>query len=431
VHKVHVIGIGFRPLERAAHDALVSSDVVLANNRLVDVFRSYDEFDQVSKSLLVHRTVYDMLDYIAENYTRRRLSVLAAGDPMFFGVGRLIVERLGREAVEVHPDLSSLQVAFSRIKETSNNALLISLHGGPDPEKRRQLEYELSELPALIKRYEKIGILTDRENSPSVIASALQSSIVNSKSSIKMFVCEKLGYPDEKVTEGTPAEITRLTFENPNVVIVRKSGGEEVQKDKPSALPGFRVSKPAFGLKEDEIVHSGGLITKDEVRAVTIHKLRLPGTGVLWDIGAGSGSVAIEAARICPEMMVYAVEKVPKRVETIHENVRRLEVSNLKVVEGMAPDALADLPDPDRVFIGGSSGGMREIIDHLSAVMPAGVVVVNAATIETLNEAVEALEGNLFEIEVTEVSVSRSKEISGKRHMSALNPVFIIRGVKK
>lgn len=432
---MHVIGIGFRPLEKRAHDALLMSDVVLANSRLVDVFRSYAEYDAVSGKILVHKTVYEMLDYIAGNFTRLRLSVLAAGDPMFFGIGRLVIERLGREAAEIFPDLSSLQVAFARTKETSNNALMISLHGGPDPEKRRRLEYELPDLPALLMKHEKVGVLTDRENNPSRIAQMLAESSGLPRfpaSSLRMFVCERLGYKDEKITEGSPEDIARGTFEHPNVVvIVRKRESAEVQKECISGRAGFSTSGPVFGLKEDEFQHTRGLITKDEVRAVTIHKLRLPDAGVLWDIGAGSGSVAIEAARLCRRLSVYAMERDAERREIIRDNVLRLGISNMRVVEGNAPDALADLPSPDRVFIGGSGGRMREIMDVIGGVMSAGVVVVNAATIETLNEAVEGLERNSFTIEITGVTVSRSKEIAGKRHMSALNPVFLIRGEKK
>lgn len=428
MHKVCIIGIGFRPLEKRAHDALLLSDVVLSSSRLVDVFSRYAEYDAVSGKILVHKTVYEMLDYIAENFRRVRLCVLAAGDPMFFGIGRLVIERLGKEAVEVFPDLSSLQVAFARTGETSNNARMISLHGGPDPEKRRKLEYELSDLPSLVMRYEKIGILTDRENNPSVIAQTLVESSALFRfpaSSLRMFVCERLGYDDEKITEGSPDEIARGTFEHPNVVVIVK------RRDETSTLPGFRTSGPVFGLKEEEFQYTKGLITKDEVRAVTIHKLRLPDEGVFWDIGAGSGSVAIEAARLCHKLNVYAMEKDAGRIDIIRRNILRLGISNIQVIDGAAPEILADLPLPDRVFIGGSGGRMKEIMDVIGHSMSAGIVVVNASTIETLNEAVEGLQKNNFSIEITEVTVSRSKEIAGKRHMSALNPVFIIRGEKR
>ncbi len=416
--KVYVIGIGFRPLGEKASYVVHKSDVVLANNRLIEVFKRYSEYESVKHKIIAHGNVYEMLDYIADNYQAKKLALLAAGDPMFFGIGRLVVERLGKDAVEVYPDISSIQAAFSRIRETSNNALLISLHGGPDPEKRRKLEYELADLPELLKRHSKIAILTDKVNSPEKIAETICRGEVTSPlhSGLKMYVCEKLGYDDEKVTEGTPEEISKMSFGHPNVVIIVGAW---------RAMP-----LPVFGLKEDEILHSRGLITKDEVRAVAIHKLRLPRTGVMWDIGAGSGSVSIEAAIIYPDLKIFAIEKDEDQLLNIRENKSRYAAGNIEIVSGHAPDALMHLPAPDRVFIGGSSGRLNDIVDYITEKMPSGIAVINAATIETLNEAVQSLERNGFKVDVSELSVSRSKTINGKKHMSALNPIFIIAGEK-
>jgi precorrin-6Y C5,15-methyltransferase (decarboxylating) CbiT subunit len=153
-------------------------------------------------------------------------------------------------------------------------------------------------------------------------------------------------------------------------------------------------------------------------------------TGVLWDIGAGSGSVSIEAARLCTGLRVIAVEKDEERGNTIRENIKRFGIGNVELVHGSAPGALAGLPAPDRVFIGGSGGNMADIVKLLHEKMSAGVIVINAATLETLHEALTALEQNGFSVEVSEISVSRSKVVAGKRLMCALNPIFIISGEK-
>ncbi len=420
MNKIHVIGIGFRPLDNRAKERLLASDDVLANSRLLDVFKSYDEYKSVKDRIIVHDSVYEVMDYIRENYKKKKIALLAAGDPMFFGIGRLAIERFGQDAVEVYPDLSSMQVAFSRVRETSNNALLMSLHGGPDPEKRRKMEHEINEVPGLLERHGKVGILTDKVNSPEKIAETIfrRSAVSSQLSAVRIYVCEKLGYDDERITSGTPEEISGKTFEHPNIVII-KSG--EVKKE---------TSELLFGLKEGEIGHSKGLITKDEVRAATIHKLRLPRKGVFWDVGAGSGSVSIEAARLCPGLDVISIEKNVEQINYINENREKFGVSNLKPIEGPAPDGLDDLPPPDRVFIGGSGGKLDAIVKAAAGKMGPGIIVVNAATIETLNEAVQSLEQNGFEVNVSEVSISRSKMIKDKRHMSALNPIFIIAGEK-
>jgi len=168
----------------------------------------------------------------------------------------------------------------------------------------------------------------------------------------------------------------------------------------------------------------------------------------MWDIGAGSGSVSIETARLCPGVRVYAVDKDGEQIRCINENRDRFKVSNIETVQGEAPGVLMNLPAPDRVFIGGSSGRLEEIIRTIKSShaskdplpLPTGqagvtrhpslIIVINATTIETLNEAVQSLENNDFKVDVSEVSVSRSKIVGGKKHMSALNPVFIVTGEK-
>ena len=433
MNKIHVIGIGFRPLDNRAKECLLASDDVLANSRLLDVFKKYDEYENVKDRIIVHGSVYKVMDYIRENYKMKKIALLAAGDPMFFGIGRLAIERFGQDAVEVYPDLSSLQVAFSRVRETSNNALLMSLHGGPDPEKRRKMEYEISEVPGLLERHGKIAILTDKVNSPEKIAETIfrRSAVSSQLSAVKIYVCEKLGYDDERITSGTPAEISKKMFEHPNIVIIKSD--TEPQSHSPVGARrclALTASDFAFGLREHEIGHSKGRITKDEVRAVTVHKLRLPRQGVFWDIGAGSGSVSIEAARLCPGLNVISIEKNGEQINYINENRDKFGIANLKSVEGLAPDGLDDLPAPDRVFIGGSAGKLDAIIKAVAGKMGTGMIVVNATTIETLNEAVQSLEKYGFGVSISEVSISRSKMIKDKRHMRALNPIFIIAGEK-
>ncbi len=424
MNKIHIIGIGFRPLDRKAGEAVLESEVVLTNNRLLEVFKNYEEYSRVKDKIIVHDSVYEMLDYIGNNYRGKKIALLAAGDPMFFGIGRLVIERFGKDVVEIYPDLSSVQVAFSKIPETSNNALMISLHGGPDPAKKRKPEYEIDAIPSLLATHNKIAILTDKVNNPAVIAKVLYESSALSHfraSALQMYVCERLGYADEKIIEGTPEEIARMSFADPNVVVIIQDTGYSAQNTD------YYINIK-FGLKEDAIQHTKGLITKDEVRAVTIYKLRLPQKGVLWDIGAGSGSVSVEAARLSPDLKVFAVEKDEDQINNIVVNINRFNITNIEVVRGEAPEALRALPAPDRVFIGGSGGRMDAIVNLISKKMGSGIVVINATTIETLNEAVQGLGKNNFIVEISEISVSRSKTVGNKRHMSALNPVFVITG---
>jgi precorrin-6B C5,15-methyltransferase / cobalt-precorrin-6B C5,C15-methyltransferase len=430
-NKLSVVGIGYRPLGKRAHELVRAADVILASSRLFEVFKRYDEFETVKDRIKVINKVPDTVEFIRESLSRtafQSVVLLASGDPLFFGIGRRMGEEFGKEGIEILPDLSSVQEAFARINEAWDDAVFISLHGGPDIAKRRALPYEAGDIPVLLERSGKMGILTDRENNPGVIAAVLQSAICTHstgsgqapQSTITMHVCERLGYPDEKITTGTPSEIAAATFSDPNVVIIIRQKSEARSQK----------SEVRFGLQEDEIDHERGLITKDEVRAVTLHKLRLPSHGVLWDIGTGSGSVSLEAALLCPGLRVIAVEKEQERIDAVTANMRRFNAGNVEIINGSAPDALRGLPAPDRVFIGGSGGSLGDIIRLVHEKMTAGTIVINAVSLDTLGAALAALDANGFSTEVAEISVSRSKVVAGRRLMSALNPVFIIRGEK-
>lgn len=412
--KIYVVGVGYKPLDEKARKILENSRFILAPTRVLEVFKRYDEFEKVRDKTTTVNDLGEMINLVRSN-SDSQIVILSSGDPMFFGIGRRLVEEFGKDKVEIIPDLSSLQVAFSRIKESWDDALFLSLHG-----RRKRGGHSLEDIPELLERHHKIAILTDSENNPSAIARVILNTLpADQIASVRLYVCERLGYPDERITEGTPSEIAELAFSDPNVVLItrERSNGEAREK-------------PSFGLREDEIAHIRGMITKDEIRAVVIHKLRLPKEGVLWDVGAGSGSVSIEAARICPRLKVFAVEKDGEQVGIIRRNLVKFRTFNVEVVEGEAPEVLEGLPRPDRVFIGGNSGKLREILEVSSLKMGYGIIVVNAVTLETLEEAISELSRRGFEVEVSGISVSRSEVIGGRRYLKALNPVFIVRGIR-
>ncbi|MDH4232858.1 MAG: precorrin-6y C5,15-methyltransferase (decarboxylating) subunit CbiE, partial [Nitrospirota bacterium] len=392
MNKISVIGIGYKPLEKKARETVLNSDIIVASKRLLEVFSHYDEHEKVKDRVRVINNVDETIAFIHSSLAAgpSSLVLLASGDPLFFGIGRRAIAEFGKDAVEIYPELSSLQTAFARIGEPWDDALLMSLHGGPDPGKRRRLRYELGDIPSLLERHNKIAILTDRENNPAAIAQFLHSAFA---SPLKLYVCERLGYPDEKITEGTPEVIAGMNFGEPNVVILKNeqplsmsfqlvgnlsSLHEESGKDcgQAAMTEGGHKTNVAvnsvikFGLRENEISHVQGLITKDEIRAVTVHKLRIPERGVFWDVGAGSGSVSIEVSRLSAGIKVYAIEKDRERIRNIRDNADKFHAAIMEIVEGMAPDALKGLPAPDRVFIGGSSGRLKETIGMISDAMP-------------------------------------------------------------
>jgi precorrin-6Y C5,15-methyltransferase (decarboxylating) len=438
--KIFVVGIGYKPLGQRARGIILNSVTILASNRLLDVFARYEEYSAVKERVKVINNINGTIDFIKSalhDDETSNIILLASGDPLFFGIGRRAVEEIGKDMVEIIPDLSSIQLAFAHIKEPWDDALLISLHGGPDPNRRRKLEYRLLDLPSLLAVSKKIAILTDKVNNPAVIAQTLLDAQENPEhfdSTLKIYVCEKLGYPDEKITEGTTSVIASQSFSDPNVVIIisdakdQKHGRSEIRNLNETDI--CTSSRIRFGLTEKAILHSRGLITKDEVRAVTLHKLQLPEAGVFWDIGAGSGSVSLEAARLFPRLSVFAIERDEEQIKNMTANRERFQVLNTTILRGSAPDTLTELPSPDRVFIGGSGGSIDAIIEMTGNKMKSGIIVVNAATVETLNLAVEALKRADYFVEVSQISVSRMKSIGDGHFFSAQNPVFVIKGEK-
>jgi precorrin-6Y C5,15-methyltransferase (decarboxylating) len=432
--RIFVIGIGYKPLDRRSGEIILNSRYILASRRLFEVFSLYEEFGSVKERIAVINNIGETMDFMKsalKNDDTSTITLLASGDPMFFGIGRRALEEFGKDRCEIIPDMSSMQLAFARIKEPWDDALLMSLHGGPDPGRRRKLEYGIDDIPSLAAAHKRIGILTDKVNNPSAVAKVLVEAYDPMLiSGLRMNVCEKLGYGDERITEGSAAQIAAMTFADPNVVIIRNEKLCRGEVPPNTSCISRKADDSMLSLTEDEIEHSRGLITKDEVRAVTLHRLMLPSGGVMWDIGAGSGSVSIEAARLSPGLHIYSIEKDSEQIGCMKSNRDRFGLRNMKIVEGTAPEALHSLPAPDRIFIGGSGGRIEDIVAYASGRMETGVVVINAATVETFTLALSALKDSGYSVEASQVSISRMKPLGEGHFFSAQNPVFVIRGRK-
>ncbi len=365
--------------------------------------------EDVGIEVLPIAPVEQALAAVVERLDRMEVAVLASGDPLFFGIGRTLISRLGAERVVVHPALSSLQLACSRFGEPWDGLDVVSLHGRP-----------LGELGGRLLPRAKVFCFTDRVNSPAAVVQALLAACANLDdpelaASYTVRVAENLGLPDERLHTGSLSAIAAQEFGDLNVMLLTR--------------PERATNLPLFGLHEPEITHSRGLITKDEVRAATLHSLRLPPAGVLWDIGAGSGSVGIEAARLSSDLRVYAVERNESERANIRANCRTFGAYNISVVAGTAPAVLAGLPDPDRVFVGGSGGNLAAIVDHVAPrLTPGGRLVVNGVTDATKEQAPALLHQAGLQVTINEISVSRRSFPVGEE--KRMHPIAIMVGVK-
>lgn len=334
----------------------------------------------------------------------QRVVVLASGDPGFYGIGAALAERLGSDALRIVPALSSVALAFARLGEPWQDAVVLSAHGRP-------LESILGPACAAAR----FAVLTDEQHTPAVVARALLDCGMEDAGAA---VCEHLGSARERVVRASLSSIAGQEFAALNVLVVLRDPAN------------VRWGRPLVGLPEAAYRHERGMITKAEVRAVTLSRLRPWDARVLWDIGAGSGSVAIECASHMPRGTVFAVERDPVQLEHLRGNVRAFQAGNVRVVAAEAPAALAHLPEPDAVFIGGSRGPDVMLECVAARLRPGGRTVLNLATLEHLSAAHTWLRAAGWQVDVTEVAISRSSPVGGLTRMAALNPVFIVAGEK-
>ncbi|BCL60492.1 precorrin-6Y-methylase [Desulfomarina profundi] len=346
------------------------------------------------------------------------VAILASGDPLFYGIGKRILEEFGCDRVEIHPALSAVQRAAARFKISWDDGRIISLHGRSH-----------HHIPGLLLLHHKAFVFTDKNNSPDIIARKILNylELIGDKGQIgknlRVHVVEDIDLESEKIFRGSLAETGKRRFSALNIFCLTRE--KKTQS-------GLLHREFGLGLTEDEICHSRGLITKSEVRAVTLHQLRLPRTGVFWDVGGGSGSISIEAARTNPGLTVYTIEHKMEELENIKENIRRFHCFNVVPVFGRAPEMLQDLPAPDRVFIGGSSGALRQIIHIAAAQLPEkGRLVVNGVIEKTTRTAPAAMAECGLSVSRSLIRVSRSTfGDENDNNTQHFNPITVITGKK-
>ncbi|HSK90387.1 MAG TPA: precorrin-6y C5,15-methyltransferase (decarboxylating) subunit CbiE [Euzebyales bacterium] len=327
--------------------------------------------------------------------------VLASGDPGFFGIVRALGERVGAEALDVRPAASAITLAFARAGLSWDDARIVSAHGR-DP----------APAVATCRRFPKVAVLTAPDFGPTDLARALDGV------DRVLVVAERLGGDGERVVRGSPAEIAAQRWQDPNTVIVLDPRARPAGRS--DAAPA-RVAPAAWALDEAAFSHRDGMITMAEVRAVALAWLG-PGPGdLVWDVGAGSGSVAVEAARL--GAAVIAVERDGGQCDLVRVNAERHAVP-VQVVRGVAPEALTDLPAPDAVFVG---GGGADVV-AAAAAAARRTVVVALATVERVGPVIAALETAGLEVDGTQVAASRLAVLPAGHRLAAANPVFLLRG---
>lgn len=388
---IAVVGlVGGECFGRAARSAIDAAEVLVGSPRQLSLVEAPVQAEHVPLASGLDTAIETV---VQRQHEGARVCVLASGDPGFFGIVRTLAARVGSEGLAVHPAPSAVSMAFARLGCSWDDALVVSAHG------RSRHDAIACLLPAA-----KAAVLTSPDNPPESIGAELVAAGCGPRTTA---VLTRLGEPDEAVFEGDLHALAAGTFDPMSIVVVRDPAA-------PAGGPGLTWGRP-----ESAFVHRDGMITKAEVRAVVLGKLALPRVGVLWDLGAGSGSVGIEAARICPGLRVLAVERDADSVQRIRANAAAHEAS-IEVIHDSVPDALADLPDPDRVFVGG--GGLDALDASLARLRREGRVVATYALLDRAAHAWRRL-GNMVEL-----SVARGAAAADGVRLAAMNPVFVCWG---
>lgn len=395
--EVTLIGVGpgnSANMTVQAREALERADCVIGSKRLVE------ELAREGQRRFAATRSEEILCLIRKTDSQR-LCVLYSGDTGFYSGARTLIPMLEGEGVDVRvlPGISSVQCFAAKLGRSWQDWNLFSAHG-----------VDCDPVAAVMEGKDAFFLTGGAGGAGELCRKLAQAGL----GQLKAAVGEELSYPGERILRGTAAEFSGRNFAPLSVLLVE----------------GARTKRKAVsqGIGDEEFIRGQIPMTKQEVRAAALAKLEICKEDILYDIGAGTGSVAVEMALLARRGQVYAVEEKSGALALVRANREKFGAWNLVVTEGHAPEALAGLPAPDGVFIGGSGGRLEEIIDCVLSKNPRARICVSAIAVETLGSAAAALTGRGMQVEVSQISAARSREAGRLHLMMAQNPVWLICG---
>lgn len=414
MRKVTIIGAGpGNPdlLSRAALDAIDIADVVIGAHRAL---AGIDVPPDVVRCELVKTA--DIVAALTDTASWQRAVVVMTGDVGLFSGARRLVEALSGDAqvdVRVVPGISSASYLAARLARPWQDWRFASAHG------------VACDIVAEAERAGELFLATSGGEDPSRLSGELVQAGFGDA---RVTVAERLSYPDERITCATASEIAGQTFDDLNVMLIELAGGAGSPASSSASRAAIsRWPYASSGIPDGLFIRGDVPMTKQEVRAVALAKLRLTATDTVWDVGAGTGSVSIEAALVARAGSVWAVERNATGVRLIRENADAFGCGNVHAVPGVAPEALAKLPVPDAVFVGGSAGELPSIVEAALEKNSQVRLCVPCVTVETLTEACALLSGSRFKgFEACQVSAARAEAVGTHHLMKAQNPVFLV-----
>ena len=396
--KVSLVGIGMGTpdtLTQEGKQALESADLLIGARRMVEHIK------RPGQEVWTGYKPEEICAYIAAHPEHKNVAIALSGDVGFYSGAKKLLETLHRELPvvqkKVYCGISSMIYFCAKLETPWEDVHPVSLHG-------RECN-----LPGLLRIYGKIFAIVGTTDGIAKLCQKLQSYGMGD---VRVEVGERLSYPEEKITRGYAWQLTELETDSLSVVLFTREGKETVV---------------THGIPDEAFIRGKVPMTKEEVRSISLSKLQLTRNSVIYDVGAGTGSVSVEMAMQAVEGQVYAIEKKPEAVELLYKNKEKFAADNLTIIEGLAPEACVDLPVPTHAFIGGSSGNMKEILELLLSKNPKIRVVINCIALESVGEAMNCLkELPLEQVDIAQVQVAKGKKAGSYHLMMGQNPVYVI-----
>lgn len=395
--KIYIIGTGMegdKTLTSEARKAIEKADVLIGAERILKAFEGY------GKEYFISWKSEEISDFLKEKQTETA-AVLMSGDCGFYSGAQKLINALKDYETEIICGISSPVYFGSKIKKTWQNMRFISLHGNNENIIRN------------ICRNEYCFFLLGGDVTADEICKRLCEY---GRDNINVYIGENLGYENERIQSGKASDFISMEFEKLSVMVTENFDYEQAVK---------------LGICDDDFVRGNVPMTKSEIRSTVISKLDIGRNDICWDIGCGTGSVSVEMALQCYDGAVYAVDKNDEAVKLTAENAFRFGCDNIRIISGEATQVISEFPAPDRVFIGGSCGKIKEIMNAVYDKNICAEIVITAVSLETLNEAVEAFSNfKVYNPEIVQIAVTRTRKLGNHTMLSAENPIFIIKGVR-
>ncbi len=402
--KVYLVGIGMGgdgTLTLKARECICNCSVLAGAKRMMEPF--LQEAQRKEKQVLVSYKPEEIGDFFRSHIKDGESgAVLLSGDVGFFSGARKLMEELKDFQVELVPGISSMVYFCSKLGISWEDVCMASAHGK-----------EINMIQR-IKRHKFCFFLMDGQEGLHKLCDKL---LYYNMEDVVLHLGEKLSYEQEQIFRGTPKEAKQLTVGNLLVVVTENKNAKDWA---------------ALSIPDEEFLRSKVPMTKREVRTVSIGKLNLTSDAVVYDVGAGSGSVSVEMALQAPDIKVYAIEKHSEALELLEKNKQKFAADNMEIVAGVAPEALEDLPAPTHVFLGGSGGNMEEIFDCIFHKNPKCRVVVNTIALNSLTKLMEIFGKNKeYVFDIVQMQTSVSKKVGDYQLMMGQNPIYIVTVLKE